>query len=106
MRVVERIVCGYGPTRRLEAETWSHLQPQSAAPLVPLRVIHDQIGRGYGHATDAGLAAMERAAEVGLMLEPTYTAKAMAALLADAESGKLDGKRVLFVSTYGGPTPS
>ena len=43
---------------------------------------------------------MARAAAAGLRLEPTYTGKAMAALLADAASGALDGKRVLFLNTY------
>jgi len=70
--------------------------------LMPFRVVHDQIGRGYGHATPAALAACEAAAQHGITLEPTYTGKAMAGLLADAESGLLDGKRVLFVNTYAG----
>jgi D-cysteine desulfhydrase len=43
---------------------------------------------------------VQRAGEVGLRLEPTYTGKTMAALLADAEAGRLDGKRVLFWNTY------
>ena len=51
-------------------------------------------------STPASDAAVARAAAAGVALEPTYTGKAMAALLADADAGALDGKRVLFVNTY------
>jgi len=75
-------------------------------PPPPLRIVHDQIGPGYGHDTPAALAACEAAAKVGLDLEPTYTGKAMAGLMADASSGRLDGQRVLFINTYAGPQTS
>ena len=57
-----------------------------------------QLGAGYGHGTEAGRAAMARGEALGLVLDPTYTAKAFAALLADAE-GVRAGQRLLFVST-------
>ncbi len=104
VRVVERLVCGYGPTRRLEERIVERLQ-SVYAPLVPLRVVHDQIGAGYGHPTIAGMRAVEAAAGVGLQLDPTYTGKAMAALMADADTGRLDGRRVLFLSTYSATYP-
>ena len=82
----------------------------------PFAVDHRFFGGGYGRATSASDDAVARAAAVGLALEPTYTGKAMAALCADATAGALDGKRVLFVSTYssvdlaafvaGGPGPT
>ena len=40
------------------------------------------IGRGYGHPTEEGRAATETALGLGLMLDPTYTAKAFACALA------------------------
>jgi len=40
------------------------------------------LGRGYGHRTEAGTVAAERAAAIGLELEPTYTEKAFAGALA------------------------
>jgi D-cysteine desulfhydrase len=46
------------------------------------------MGRGYGYATDAGAAATEVARAAGLTLDMTYTAKAFACALAQAESGK------------------
>lgn len=44
---------------------------------------HDQIGAGYGRATEAGARATEVFAGSGLLLDATYTAKAAASLLAD-----------------------
>ena len=98
VRVVERPVSGYGPTRALEEKIVERLQ--ITAPAAPLTVVHDQIGRGYGHATPGSIAAVEAAARVGLSLETTYTGKALAALIAHADAGLLDGKRVLFIDTY------
>jgi len=43
---------------------------------------HDQFGEGYGKPTAAGDAATESFARIGLELDPTYTAKAAAALQA------------------------
>lgn len=56
-------------------------------------------GIGYGAVTTASRDAVGRARAMGLALETTYTGKTLAALLADADSGLLDGKRVLFVNT-------
>jgi hypothetical protein len=39
---------------------------------------------------------------LGLGLDPIYTGKVMAAILADAEAGLLDGKRVLFLHSFSG----
>jgi 1-aminocyclopropane-1-carboxylate deaminase/D-cysteine desulfhydrase-like pyridoxal-dependent ACC family enzyme len=55
-------------------------------------------GAGYGHPTRAGEEAMQVAADLGLTLEPTYTAKAFAAAL--DQLGR--GKRVAFVQTFAG----
>ena len=46
-----------------------------------LEVDGHYLGRGYGEPTEAGLEAMARARELGLVLEPTYTAKTFARLL-------------------------
>ncbi len=45
------------------------------------------LGRGYGFATDAGDRATAVAAEAGVTLDPTYTAKTFAAALDLAASG-------------------
>ena len=58
---------------------------------------------GYGIPTAASDAALQRfARDEGYLLDPTYTAKAAAALLAMASDGRLArGGRVLFVHTGG-----
>ena len=55
-------------------------------------------GPGYGAPTPEGHAATARAEELGLELEPTYTAKAFAAVLELVDAGR----RVVFVQTYAG----
>jgi 1-aminocyclopropane-1-carboxylate deaminase/D-cysteine desulfhydrase-like pyridoxal-dependent ACC family enzyme len=102
VRVVDRPVSGAGRTRSLAERTFARLW-RSEMPMRPyaeLRVEHGQIGAGYGHSTPAAEAAVVAAARVGLLLETTYTGKAMAQLLADAAAGRLDRKRVLFWHTY------
>lgn len=105
VRVVDRAIANQSVTLRLARRTARLLAARGAqwfnqfAP-PPFAVEHRFFGGGYGRATPASDAAVARAARVGLALEPTYTGKAMAALLADAAAGALDGKRVLFVSTF------
>ncbi len=65
-----------------------------------LDLTRDQIGAGYGHPTEPARRAAALAAEERLSLDPVYTAKAMAGLLALREEGRLDGP-VLFVHTDG-----
>lgn len=63
-----------------------------------------QIGDGYGRSTSAGLDALRSAGRhEGLVLDPVYTAKAFAALLIDAENGRLPGGPVVFLHTGGLP---
>jgi D-cysteine desulfhydrase len=45
------------------------------------------LGRGYGHVTEAGVRATAEAAKAGLVLDPTYTAKAFAATLDRVAAG-------------------
>ena len=65
-----------------------------------LDLTREQIGAGYGHRTEAAARAAARAAEEGLSLDPVYTAKAMAGLLALRAEGRLGGP-ILFVHTDG-----
>jgi 1-aminocyclopropane-1-carboxylate deaminase/D-cysteine desulfhydrase-like pyridoxal-dependent ACC family enzyme len=63
-----------------------------------LRVAGGYLGRGYGLSTEAGDRATKLASEQGLVLEPTYTAKAFAAALDRVTEGAF--KRVLFWHTF------
>ncbi|MDB4976725.1 MAG: D-cysteine desulfhydrase [Myxococcaceae bacterium] len=58
----------------------------------------DELGPGYGLSTPASLAAREFAASEGLVLDETYTSKALAALLRDAR-GVRRGQRLLYWHT-------
>lgn len=64
---------------------------------------HDFLGEEYALYTEAGCAAVDLVKQrAGLHLEGTYTGKAFAALLQDAEKGELREKTVLFWNTYSG----
>ncbi|MCX4511145.1 pyridoxal-phosphate dependent enzyme [Streptomyces sp. NBC_01619] len=65
-------------------------------------VVRDWLGPGYGHATpEAARALALAAATTSLELEPVYTGKALAALLAMADDRRLDPGPVLFLNTNG-----
>lgn len=65
-------------------------------------ILDGYIGPGYGRPSEAGRAAATLAARTeGLVLDPVFTAKALAAL---AESAGEDGGPVVFWHTGGGPT--
>ncbi len=65
-----------------------------------LDLTREEIGAGYGHPTEAATRAAALAAEERLSLDPVYTAKAMAGLLALRREGRL-GDPVLFLHTDG-----
>ena len=68
--------------------------------------IHDGvIGDGYGIPTAAGRAATELVARrEGILLDPTYTAKAFGGYVADATAGRFAAiDRAVFVHTGGEP---
>ena len=64
-----------------------------------------QVGAGYGAHTDAAREALDLAARhEGLVLDPVYSGKAMAALVADRRSGRLAADQpTVFLHTGGGP---
>jgi len=69
-------------------------------------VIHDgYIGPGYGAPSPEGSEAIRLAAvEEGVFLDPVYTGKALAGLIALCDTGYFDNlKRVLFLHTGGQP---
>ncbi len=71
---------------------------------VPVSIARRQLGGGYGQPTRASLEACASLARHGLLLEPVYTGKAMAALLAGEEAS--GARRVLFWQTRRGAGPS
>lgn len=83
------------------AQLFHKLSGQSLCPQPSLSIDGRFVGPGigYGAVTAPSRNAVARARALGFLLETTYTGKTLAALLADADSGVLDGKRVLFVNT-------
>lgn len=65
----------------------------------------DYIGHGYGQLTPDGWEAMDLLARTeGILLDPVYTAKAMAALIDDVRHRRVKpGETVIFVHTGGTP---
>jgi 1-aminocyclopropane-1-carboxylate deaminase/D-cysteine desulfhydrase-like pyridoxal-dependent ACC family enzyme len=72
------------------------------AVLGRIELRHDQIGLGYGRETEAGSAAARLLGERGLLLDPTYTAKAAAGLLAEPPAAEGE---VLFWHTLSAVEP-
>ena len=68
-------------------------------------VDHDQVGRGYADLTDACREALLLAARTeGLLLDPVYTGKAMAGLIAARADGRIGpATRTVFLHTGGMP---
>jgi 1-aminocyclopropane-1-carboxylate deaminase/D-cysteine desulfhydrase-like pyridoxal-dependent ACC family enzyme len=63
-----------------------------------IRIDSSEYGKGYGLATDAGRDATARAARDGLIVETTYTAKALAGLLREARN-RYKGEKVMYWHT-------
>jgi len=86
-RITARIVTNEWAYRRLVARTLRRLAragidvPDEEAVLRRSYLRDDQLGEGYGRATEAGDRATAAFARHGLELDPTYTAKAAAGML-------------------------
>lgn len=65
------------------------------------------LGAGYGAVSDDGLAAQRLLADTeGIVVETTYTAKTVAAMLALAERPPYRGQPLLFWNTYSSVDPA
>lgn len=70
-----------------------------------IRNSDDYIGKAYGYLTPACISALKLVASTeGIILDPVYTAKAMACLIEHIKQGKLDSNdTVIFLHTGGTP---
>jgi 1-aminocyclopropane-1-carboxylate deaminase/D-cysteine desulfhydrase-like pyridoxal-dependent ACC family enzyme len=75
------------------------------APPVVAVIDHDRFGSGYGALTDATVEAVQLAARLeGLVLDPVYTGKAMAGLVAAVREERIGADDpVVFWHTGGAP---
>lgn len=78
-------------------------KPETIGADRAIDVDDSQVGGGYGVATPASIEALEMAARrEGMLLDPVYTAKAMAGLIARVRAGVFDSAQtVLFWHTGG-----
>jgi D-cysteine desulfhydrase len=88
-----------GRAGRLLERRGAQLPPRSVSA-GDLTVETRWLGEGYGHHTPEAQHALELAREEGLALEPVYTGKTMAALLALRERGELGESPVLYWHTH------
>ena len=73
-------------------------------PDAEIQLYDDQLGPGYGHPTEAAAEATRLLARTeGILVDPIYTAKALAGLVARVRSGAFDGRRVVFWHAGGSP---
>ncbi len=75
-------------------------------PTDPALILIDggQLGAGYGVPTEAGSdAAALLARSEAILVDPIYTAKGLAGLIAHAEAGRWDGQTVVFWHAGGTP---
>jgi len=109
------LVAGLGAERVLGVHTGAVEQPtetvqellagMGAGAGASLRIRQDQVGAGYGTLTDAVHHALRLAARTeGLVLEPTYTGRALAGLVAAVADGDIaPGSQVVFLHSGGLP---
>ncbi len=89
------------PAKTAEVAALAGLPEPSGAVVVD----HDQVGRAYADLTDACRDALVLAARTeGLLLDPVYTGKAMAGLVAARADGRIGPTtRTVFLHTGGTP---
>jgi 1-aminocyclopropane-1-carboxylate deaminase/D-cysteine desulfhydrase-like pyridoxal-dependent ACC family enzyme len=84
-----------------ELAAQSAVEPEQ---LAPIEIDDRWLGRGYGEPSEAAEEATTLLARTeGVFVDPIYTAKALAALIALVQSGEVDGQRVVFWHAGGTP---
>lgn len=69
-----------------------------------LRIDGEQVGAGYGYLTEAAREAIDLTARMeGIILDPTYTGRAMAGLISAARHDRLPEGTAVFLHTGGLP---
>ena len=84
-----------------EAAEWTGRQP----PTDDIVIDHERFGEGYGAIADSATEALEMSARLeGLVLDPVYTGKAMAGLIAAVRDGRIGhDETTVFWHTGGAP---
>ena len=92
-------------TQTLAKAALALIDPTKSIDLEAIHVSGDQLGDGYGIPSSAMLDAVRTMARTeGLLLDPVYSGKAFAGVLADIRRGAFkSGDAILFVMTGGLP---
>lgn len=79
---------------------------EATSPPLAAVIDDEQVGPGYSRATPATIeAVLETARLEGILLDPVYTGKVMAALFHYARSGRIDpDETIVFLHTGGSPS--
>ena len=86
------------------AEISEMLSVDAGIKSLDISVFDGVLDPGYGQVSKAVVAAIKScASREGLLLDPVYTGKSMAGLMALSRGEKLRGKRILFWHTGGSP---
>lgn len=72
--------------------------------IAPIEIDDRQLGAGYGHPTaEAGAAMRLLARTQGILVDPIYTAKALAGLISAVRGGAFKGQAIVFWHAGGTP---
>ena len=100
-------VAGHAARQRREVDALlAELEPLLSLPTAVGSILYEEacLGEGYGVPAPSTLEALRLAATTeGLLLDPVYTGKAMAALVGDVRSGRAGEGPILFWHTGGSP---
>ncbi len=107
---VRGVLVGTPEESFVDVVTWSnnalaHLGLSERVGWGDIEQIGDYVGPGYAQVSDAGAEAIRTLARLeGVLLDPVYTAKVMAALIDHARTGRIGaGETAVFVHTGGLP---
>ena len=106
------LVRGFGADRVLGVQCGAVDDPErvvrelfpSNDPIIGnLRIRNDQVGAGYGHVTDAVMEVLALAARTeGIVLDPVYTGRALAGLVAEVRDGGIAAESMTVLMHTGG----
>ena len=86
-----------------DVNDWSRRYPNTPDFSLDVRVLDGYVGQGYGKASPAVFDLIAELARLeGVLLDPVYTGKAFAGMLAEIDEGRFQGCRdIVFVHTGG-----
>lgn len=86
-----------------DAADWKRLYPDTPAVALEPRVLDGYVGQGYAIASQEVFDLIAQLSRLeGLVLDPVYTGKAFAGMLAEIAGGRFEGCRdIVFVHTGG-----